>query len=150
MANYKSIIDVESVAQATEEMNVLVEDAGSLKKVPAGGMIGGNGGAKMLVINYVDVSGAPQSLESVPTGAYTANMTFSEFDELLKSGEFAGGFLCQTTDTFYIFEYFALSKVFNEISYIYMVFNSIENNNVRELYFNSDNSITDYPATSDK
>ena len=46
MANYKNIVDVESVAEATESMNVLVEDAGSLKKVPAGGMIGGGSGPK--------------------------------------------------------------------------------------------------------
>ena len=39
--NYKSIIDVETMAKASEATNVLVEEAGSLKKI-AGSKIGGS------------------------------------------------------------------------------------------------------------
>ena len=39
--NYKSIIDVETMAKASEATNVLVEENGSLKKI-AGSKIGGS------------------------------------------------------------------------------------------------------------
>ncbi len=42
MATYKKIVDVETMAEATETMNVLVENAGSLKKVPVGKIGGGS------------------------------------------------------------------------------------------------------------
>lgn len=43
MATYKKIVDVETVAEATESMNVLVEDAGSLKKMSMENLGGGGG-----------------------------------------------------------------------------------------------------------
>ena len=43
MANYKKIVDVDVLAEASESTNVLVEENGSLKKVPASA-VGGSGG----------------------------------------------------------------------------------------------------------
>lgn len=142
MANYKSIIDVESVAQATEEMNVLVEDGGSLKKVPAGGMIGGSGGAKMLVISYKEEAAAPVSLESMPSGVYSANMTYEEFCDLTFNGELAGV-------TLYIVEngeisYFTLEGISTYYSPdIYLYFRHY-NMGSKTLIFHNDNTITEY------
>ena len=79
MATYKNIVDVESVAQATEAMNVLVEDAGSLKKVPAGGMIGGE---ELKTFVVIDDGTSKQP-----------NMTFSEFDALLQQKKLKDGLL---------------------------------------------------------
>ena len=50
MATYKRIIDVETVAEVTENMNVLVEDTGTLKKVPAN-KIGGSNGVEFTYIH---------------------------------------------------------------------------------------------------
>ena len=48
MANYKNIVDVEMLAEAGESTNVLVEEGGSLKKIPSsaigGKSTGGNAG----------------------------------------------------------------------------------------------------------
>lgn len=110
MANYKSIVDIESVAEATESMNVLVEDAGSLKKVPAGGMIGGGSG-KTLIINYKEEAVPPKGLDSLATGTFTANMTYAEFSEAVMSGEFTGGILCWTNTDLQTFEYYILSYI---------------------------------------
>ena len=49
MANYKKISEIETVTEVTENMNVLIEDNGVLKKVPSGGNIGG-GGVKTIVL----------------------------------------------------------------------------------------------------
>lgn len=58
MATYKKIVDVETVAEATESMNVLVEDAGSLKKVPMGNVGGEN---SSVTIIHPENSTYPQS-----------------------------------------------------------------------------------------
>ena len=49
MANYKKISEIETVAEVTESMNVLIEDNGVLKKVSSGGNIGG-GGVKTIIL----------------------------------------------------------------------------------------------------
>lgn len=140
MANYKSIIDVESVAQATEEMNVLVEDGGSLKKVPAGGMIGGSDGAKMLVISYKNEA-METSLEDMPSGVYSANMTYEEFCSLTSNGELAGA-------TLYIVEngvinYLTLEKIeISQFPDIYLYFRNSNKGSI-PLIFHDDNTITE-------
>ena len=49
MANYKKIIDVE-VAEKNDNMNVLVEDGGALKKIPVSQVGGGNGENVVLTV----------------------------------------------------------------------------------------------------
>lgn len=44
MANYKKIADVTTVTETTENMNVLIEDNGLLKKISATKIGGGNSG----------------------------------------------------------------------------------------------------------
>ena len=88
MANYKSIIDVESVEQATEAMNVLVEDGGSLKKVPAGGMIGGNGGSNFCFIDINAPDIAPYVVQA--SNEYKASMSYNELAALIESEELGG------------------------------------------------------------
>lgn len=141
MANYKNIVDVESVAEATESMNVLVEDAGSLKKVPAGGMIGGGSG-KTLIINY-KYSPMPTGLDTLPTQVYTANMTYAEFEEAVMSGEFTGGIFCQFNTTMKEFHYYVLQSI-DRYSYptIIMSFASASYGDIT-LCFNNDNTITE-------
>lgn len=141
MANYKSIIDVESVAQATEEMNVLVEDAGSLKKVPAGGMIGGSGGAKMLVISYKNEV-TEVSLDDMPSGVYSANMTYEEFCDLTFNGELAGA-------TLYIvgngeINYLTLEGVDTYYSPDINLYFRNYDMGQKHLIFHNDNTITEY------
>lgn len=144
MANYKSIVDIESVAEATESMNVLVEDAGSLKKVPAGGMIGGGSG-KTLIINYKDVS-APKGLNDLATGTFTANMTYAEFNEAVMSGEFTGGVLCWINSDTNYFYYYILEEL-NMYNYptLIMYFYNRDKGSL-SLCFNEDNSITEQVA----
>lgn len=147
MANYKSIVDIESVAEATESMNVLVEDAGSLKKVPAGGMIGGSGSGKMLVINY-KAQPAPVGLDTLPTQVYTANMTYAEFSEAVMSGEFTGGILCQINSDTNYFYYYRLEEL-NMYNYptLIMYFYNRDQGSL-SLCFNEDNSITEQATAS--
>ena len=52
MVNYKKIVDVDVLAEASESTNVLVEENGSLKKVPASAV--GGGGVENNVILYVE------------------------------------------------------------------------------------------------
>lgn len=133
MANYKSIIDVESVAQATEEMNVLVEDSGSLKKVPAGGMIGGGG--NMCVIT---ISNSETATYAVPvTYTYTASMGYSELLAGLGSGEVSGVMVANTVDSFY-----APAITIDCSNSDYMVVYYITPGINGTLYYYSDNTIT--------
>ena len=130
MANYKSIIDVESVEQATEAMNVLVEDGGSLKKVPAGGMIGGSGGGKKLVISYKKSAVAPMSLQENPTEEYVSNMSFDDFCSLISSGEFEGGLYYEYFDDFSEFEFLCLNQIMQTSDYLTLVFSGPYDRNI--------------------
>lgn len=49
MATYKKITDVDAV-EKNDQMNVLVDDSGALKKVPVGEM--GGGGLRIAIINW--------------------------------------------------------------------------------------------------
>lgn len=106
MANYKSIVDIESVAEATESMNVLVEDAGSLKKVPAGGMIGGGSG-NFCFIDGVEVAAPPKASQATfPNANFTASMSYGELKELYQNKELAGiiiRFFMNDSSVYYIF-----------------------------------------------
>lgn len=142
MANYKSIVDIESVAEATESMNVLVEDAGSLKKVPAGGMIGDSGSGKMLVINY-KAQPAPVGLDTLPTQVYTANMTYAEFSEAVMSGEFTGAIFCRFNTDMTEFYYYVLQSIdINNYPTVNMYFVNASHGDIT-LCFNNDNTITE-------
>lgn len=90
MANYKNIVDVESVAEATESMNVLVEDAGSLKKVPAGGMIGGGSGNFCFIDGEIVSVPTASAAPVLPDADFTASMSYSELKELYQNKELAG------------------------------------------------------------
>ena len=74
MVNYKKITDVESVSSTTETMNVLVEDNGSLKKVPAANMGGGN-------------------------TTYSANMTYEELRNAIANNEIIWGIIQNSYET---------------------------------------------------
>ena len=130
MATYKSIIDVETVAQATEEMNVLVEDAGTLKKIPAGGMIGGSGGGKKLVISYKKSVEAPMSLRDNPTGTYVSNMSYDDFCSLINNGEFEGGLYYEYFEDFSEFEFLCLNQIMQTLDYLTLVFSGPYDRNI--------------------
>lgn len=53
MANYRNIVDVDMLDKASESTNILVEERGSLKKIPSS-EIGGKGGGGMLIIHPED------------------------------------------------------------------------------------------------
>lgn len=137
MANYKSIVDIESVAEATESMNVLVEDAGSLKKVPAGGMIGGGSG-NFCFIDGVESETIPKG-SAAPSYTYTSTMTYNELVNLINNKELAGVIL-----RFYMTD---------EIGYLFVnhvFFNSTANEVMLEcydeniyLYYHSDGTINE-------
>lgn len=147
MANYKNIVDVESVAEATESMNVLVEDAGSLKKVPAGGMIGG-GDQKTLIITMLE--GAPMGIESNPANEFVANMSFLEFRNAVLNGELAGATLYVYGSDLANFSVLTLISlfIFDDESKIQLDF---YNNDYGRVYLNfySDNTI-DYASVEEQ
>ena len=64
MANYKKITDVEVMEQVGENSMALVEDNGTLKKVPCAGFGGGNNNA--IIIRYHD-------------GNYSCDISYAEF-----------------------------------------------------------------------
>lgn len=70
MATYKKIVDVETVAEATENMNVLVEENGALKKVPSK-EVGGGGEVIVFTCDNDD--------------NFTCNKTYAETEELLRN-----------------------------------------------------------------
>lgn len=93
MATYKKITDVD-VVEKNDQMNVLVDDSGALKKVPVGEMGGGNGGGgggvPVAIIKQV-------GLEAMAAGVAPAaavdpefaceNMTFAEAWSILISAK---------------------------------------------------------------
>lgn len=74
MANYKNIVDVETLNQTSEATNVLVEEAGSLRKIPSSKIGGGN--SKTIVFNHYD------------TWSNDSNVTYEEFEELYNNNGF--------------------------------------------------------------
>ena len=87
MATYKKIVDVESVAEATENMNMLIEDAGSLKKISMENVGGGN--SNFLIIKGTLNEVAPVDAALTPD-TFTANMTFEEFYSHIENGTLTG------------------------------------------------------------
>lgn len=73
MATYKKIIDVETVAEASEATNVLVEEAGSLKKIPSSKI--GGGSSKTIIFKFHD------------NWNIEPNVTYEEFEELYNNGD---------------------------------------------------------------
>lgn len=146
MATYKKIVDVETMAEVTETTNVLVENAGSLMKVPASA-IGGGGNGNFLIIRYMEEAAAPTSLESDPIGVYLANMTFAEFDELLQAGELAGMYL-NIFDIngggFFLWNGYNID-VGNYPDYYGLSFARPNDGNYLNLKFYSDNTIEERP-----
>ena len=140
----EEVLNVETLEEVNEDIKVLIEENGSLKKVPASAMSGGNG--NFLVIRYKSEVISPESLESDPTDTFLANMTFAEFDEIVKAGELAGMYLNyfnQNNGTFYLYQgtvinvenypdYYYLEFYHNQQNTIYMDFHS--NNVLTRVY----------------
>ena len=81
MANYKKITDVDVLAEASETTNVLVEENGSLKKVPAAAMGGGNG-------NFVFIDRHDPDADD--DTAYTCSVTYDELVNMFNNKEISG------------------------------------------------------------
>lgn len=150
MANYKKITDVAALAETSETTNVLVEENGSLMKVPANA-IGGSGNGNFLIIRYKDEAVSETSLESDPSNTYIANMTFTEFDELLQAGELAGAFLyVYIPGGGFYYAYCMEISVRDYPNHYSLSFNTLQQSNYIHLKFYSDNvieeSIIDEPV----
>ena len=141
MANYKRITDVDVLTEASEVTNVLVEENGSLKKVPASSLGGGNG--NFLIIRY-KMEIAPVSLDSDPVGVYLANMTFAEFDKILLANELAGMYLNIFNQGNGMFELYHGEAIHtdNYPDNVILKFRN-DNNGSKFLYFYPDNTITE-------
>lgn len=140
MANYKSIIDVESVAQATEEMNVLVEDGGSLKKVPAGGMIGGGGDGVTLVITKM--------VSETASYTYQPSMDYQSFFAAIQEKKSVNVIVYDTVDTYKVYSsYYMNCEYADEYTIIYYHIGT-SGSSYSALQFNSDNSVQDFAAAS--
>lgn len=139
MATYKRIVDVETVAEATETMNVLVEDAGTLKKVSMENIGGGNGNF-LVIEGTMSSSVAPTAAASPEPDTFTPNMTFGEFSEHIVNGTLAGIFMNFKLDgELYIYQgtYIYLDNIPD-----YINFNvKHPNNGTLYLVFNSNNTI---------
>jgi hypothetical protein len=77
MANYKKIADVTTVTETTENMNVLIEDNGLLKKISATKVGGGNNGGGNNVFIITTDSGHSDA---------QTNMDFATLEEAYYSG----------------------------------------------------------------
>ena len=129
MATYKRITDVE-VVEKNDNMNVLVEDAGTLKKIPASQVGGGNGIGGIFI------------LERNGDFKPTANMTYEELNNALTNNGPIFGF-CKTTresDEGYSYDFFAEIYI-DDIDSIIMIPNAeknkgLENASYYEFYPN--------------
>lgn len=145
MANYKSIIDVESVAQATEEMNVLVEDAGSLKKVPAGGMIGGSGDGVTLVITKM----VPETTTYVAQSyVYQPSMDYQNFVAAIQEMKPVNVIVYNTVDTYKVYSGYYMDCEYADEYIIIYYHTGTSGSSYSALQFNSDNSVQDYATAS--
>lgn len=111
MATYKKIVDVETVAEATENMNVLVEENGALKKINIAGVGGGGGGIATAIwkdSNYDNaLMGVAAAAAPVRYVFSPVNMTYDEALAVIMSGKplmimaqiFSNGFCCDLVGT---------------------------------------------------
>ena len=78
--NFKSIADVEVVAEPAESANVLIEENGVIKKAPKTAVGGGGGsGECAYFVTYLNI-------EDNPVYAATDNL-FQKIQEMIASGE---------------------------------------------------------------
>ena len=110
MVNYKKITDVESVSSTTETMNVLVEDNGSLKKVPAANMGVGSGSIGGIFV----LTGITDSYGNT---TYSANMTYEELRNAIANNEIIWGIIQNSYET---------GASYDSITYLDIYENSIE------------------------
>ena len=73
--NFKSIVDVEVVAEPTETANVLIEENGIVKKAPKSAVGGGMGGSLMV-----------KTLVDQEAGTTSFDRTYDEIKEVLDNG----------------------------------------------------------------
>lgn len=93
MANYKKLTDVEVMEEVSESTMALVEENGTLKKVPCGKGFGGGDNPIKYTAIMVDL---PQNSEF-----HCENMTFDEAFNHLRNGEIVDFILrCHFYDTF--------------------------------------------------
>lgn len=111
MVNYKKITDVESVSSTTETMNVLVEDNGSLKKVPAANMGGGSGGSIGGIFVLTSIT------DSYGNTTYSANMTYEELRNAIANNGIIWGIIQNSYKT---------GASYDSIAYLDIYENSIE------------------------
>ncbi len=89
MANYKKLIDVEVMEEVSESTMALVEDNGTLKKVPCGK---GFGGMDVVTIKYDGTN---------PNSNPIADMSFEEAWQNLNNGNLLNIFVVDTGNSYY-------------------------------------------------
>lgn len=144
MANYRSILDVESVEQATEYMNVLVEDAGSLKKVPAGGMIGGSGGSETLVVSKTY---SEETSETI----YEPSMDYQSFISAINEKKPVNVIvydISTTDDRYKIYSGYRMDCEYADEYIIIYYHTGMSGSTYSALQFNSDNSVQNYATVN--
>ena len=138
MATYKKIVDVETVAEATENMNMLIEDAGSLKKISMENVGGGN--SNFLIIKGTLNEVVPSDTTITPD-TFTANMTFEEFYSHIENGTLTG--FCMNfynSGEIIIYQGYRIRPEYYP-EYIKLNFLIIDSGELVSLNFNSDNTI---------
>lgn len=110
MATYKRITDVE-VVEKNDNMNVLVEDAGTLKKIPASQMGGGSGGSISGIFVLTSIT------DSYGNTTYSANMTYEELRNALTNNGIIWGIIQNSYET---------GASYDSIAYLDIYENSIE------------------------
>ena len=87
MANYKKLTEVDLINQASEQTNIIIEDNGSLKKIPAKAMGGGD------KIVFFSVSELDTSSNGEEIDINYCSSTFNEIKEALEQEQKIFGFL---------------------------------------------------------
>ena len=140
MANYKNIVDVEALAEASESTNVLVEENGSLKKVPAAAMGGGNG-------NFVCIDGDTTS----ETLVWSASVTYQELLEMYNNMELSGIIIRMfrnSVDSSQLFSFVDSMYYVSNYSMFEIVYFESGATSASSLYFLSDGTITETNPSS--
>lgn len=78
MANYKKLTDVEVMEEVSESTMALVEENGTLKKVPCGKGFGGGGEITSLLITSKN-------------NGYFPNISYQQFYQIINEGILTGG-----------------------------------------------------------